>query len=58
MCGIAKVLALMSQEDKDALLALLNAPISGASISRELQSAGYVVSLQIVQRHRARTCSC
>jgi Fe2+ or Zn2+ uptake regulation protein len=58
ICGIAKVLTAMSEDDVKALLALLAAPISAKAVSRELQAAKYQVSYQTVYRHRAETCSC
>lgn len=58
ICGIAKVLSVMSEDDKRALLSLLAAPISAKAVSRELQAAKHFVSYQIVYRHRAETCSC
>jgi hypothetical protein len=58
ICGIAKVLSDMSDEDSRALIALLSAPISAKAVSLELSAAGYSVSYQTVYRHRAGTCSC
>lgn len=57
-CGIAKVLTAMTAEDGSALKALLNAPIPANAVSRELEAAGFVVSYQIIYRHRVGTCSC
>jgi len=58
ICGIAKVLHVMPEEDVRALLALLAAPIAASAVSRELEAAGYKTSYQIVYRHRTQTCSC
>lgn len=58
ICGIAKVMSEMSEEDVQALTALLAAPISAKAISLELSAAGFTASYQTVYRHRARTCSC
>jgi len=58
ICGIAKVLTDMSDEDNRALVALLSAPISATAVSRELIAAGYKVSYQTVYRHRTQACSC
>jgi hypothetical protein len=57
-CGIAKVLEAMSVEDKNALIALLSAPIAAAAVARELEAAKFKVSYQTVYRHRIQTCSC
>jgi hypothetical protein len=58
ICGIAKVLHVMPEEDVRALLALLAAPIPATAVSRELEAAGYKTSYQTVYRHRTQTCSC
>ena len=58
ICGVARVLDEMASEDRQALLALLAAPIPAASVSRELEAAGFKVSYQTVYRHRVRTCNC
>ena len=48
----------MTEEDRKALKALLAAPIPAAAVAREIEAAGFVVSYQIVYRHRTKTCSC
>ena len=58
ICGIARVNVAMTEEDRKALTALLAAPIPAAAVARELEAAGFVVSYQIVYRHRTRNCSC
>lgn len=58
LCGVARVMLDMSDEDKRALSALLHSPISAKSVALELQSAGYRISYQTVYRHRTATCSC
>lgn len=58
VCGVARVLEVMHDEDKYALKALLSAPIPAAAVARELESAGFKISYQTVYRHRVRTCSC
>ena len=58
ICGIARVSMAMTEEDRKALKALLAAPIPAAAVAREIEAAGFVVSYQIVYRHRTKTCSC
>jgi hypothetical protein len=58
ICGIARVSVAMTKVDRNALKALLAAPIPAAAVARELEAAGFVVSYQIVYRHRTQTCSC
>jgi hypothetical protein len=57
-CGVARVYQAMTDEDKRAFKALLAAPIAAAAVSRELESAGFKVSYQIIYRHRTQSCSC
>lgn len=58
ICGIARVLEVMEEDDRQALLALLSAPIPAAAVSRELEAAKFKISYQTVYRHRVRTCNC
>lgn len=58
ICGIAKVLSAMPDEDANALIALIAAPVSAKAVARELEAAKFRVSYQTVYRHRSRTCSC
>lgn len=58
ICGVARVLNAMSDNDVRALRALLAAPIAAQSVARELESAGFKISYQIVYRHRTGSCSC
>jgi len=57
-CGVRIVLDEMSDEDRDAFLALLAAPIAAAAVSRELESAKKQISYQTIYRHRVGNCSC
>ena len=58
ICGVAKILAVMHEIDRNALQALIAAPVAASAVSRELESAGFKISYQTIYRHRAQTCSC
>jgi hypothetical protein len=57
-CSVSVILDSLDDDDRDALLVLLDGRAAGAHIARALTNRGHAVRGQTVQRHRARDCGC
>lgn len=58
-CKIGLILGDMTPEDREDLeVALADIVFPGTGIARALQSEGYEVSTQMIQRHRRGDCGC
>lgn len=58
-CGIARVLDGMTEENRTDLEQALHDPtITASAIDRALRKNGFVVSGNMVRRHRRKDCAC
>lgn len=59
ICGMVKLLATMSDEDRaDVQRALDNPTVTVAAIDRALRKHGYVTNPTTMRRHRRGDCCC
>jgi hypothetical protein len=57
-CGIARIYDSLSDEDRDALRALLASTFYSSAIVRELAAANIKTTENIVYKHRNAKCAC